>query len=223
MRLILVGAEYTGKSTLVEEIAKWGERTLGPRIPTGMRPYHDHFTLPEIAELSEEEFDQVEALSPTLKLMFLTYQIGEHLHSNFVLDHDHILVGFHIEDAIYGPLYYGYGMDGSRSRYARAVETEIMEKAPDTVLVLLKASAEVIAKRMRENPHPRGVLKEKDIEHVLQRFEEEYASTLLRYHFTLDTTAATVDETLNEFVELMLPQLTVNDRLRMLTRQQPLG
>jgi hypothetical protein len=102
---------------------------------------------------------------------------------------------------------------------ARAVEKTIMEEAPDTVLILLKASAEVIAQRMRENPQPCGVLQEKDIEYVLQRFEEEHQASLIRRKFILDTTTATVEETLAEFAEQIELYLTDTDRLRMLAHQ----
>ena len=94
-----------------------------------------------------------------------------------------------------------------------------MEEAPDTVLILLTASAEVIAQRMHDNPQPRGVLQEKDIEYVLQRFEEEYQGSLIRRKFTLDTTTATVEETLAEFAEQIELYLSDADRLRMLAHQ----
>ena len=48
MRLILVGCEYAGKTTLANHIAGWIERTLGPPIPQGMPPFHDHFAFPDI-------------------------------------------------------------------------------------------------------------------------------------------------------------------------------
>lgn len=221
MRLILVGCEYTGKTTLVNHIAGWIERTLGPPIPVGMPPFHDHFAFPEIGhgELTAEEYEQVNALSPNLKAMIQNHQIRYHLNPAFYADHDNILVGFHIEDAVYGPLYYGYGADGSRSAIARGLENYIMEHACDTVLVLLKATPQVIARRMTENPHPRGVLKQKDIEHVLSRFEEEFAASTIRYRLTLDTSAATEQETLGQFVSDIQSHLSERDRTRLLARR----
>ena len=41
-----------------------------------------------------------------------------------------------------------------------------MLKAPDTVPILVKASPEVVTRRRKENPHPSGVVQEKDIEHI---------------------------------------------------------
>ena len=130
-----------------------------------------------------------------------------------------MLVGFHIEEAVYAPLYYSYGGSSDPSPAARSMEKRILEQAPDTVLILLKASPEVIAKRMRENSHRYEVLQEKDIEYVLQRFGEEYQRSLLIRKFVLDTTSATVKETLAEFAARMDPHLTETDRLRMMTHQ----
>ena len=148
--------------------------------------------------------------------------IDYHLQPAFYSDPDHNLVGFHIEEAVYAPLYYGYGGKGQyaeRTTLARAVEKTIMEKAPDTVLILLNASAEVIAKRMRENLHPRPVVLEQDIAHVLQRFDEEYQNSLIRRKFVLDTTTTTVAETLQQFATQIEPYLTDTDRLRMLAHK----
>jgi hypothetical protein len=218
MKLILVGCEYVGKTTLAEEIVKWIGHTMG-----SSRSFHDHFPIPwSKSNLTDEEQEQILALSPRLKEMFQRYIIEYHLNPSFYSDPDHNLVGFHIEEAVYAPLYYGYGgkyQYGHRTRLARAIEKEIMTRAPDTVLVLLKASAEVIAERMRENPQPHGLVQEKDIEYVLERFEDEYQASLIRKKFVLDTTTATVEETLAEFVTQIKPHLSDADRMRILTHQ----
>jgi shikimate kinase len=216
MKLILVGCEYAGKTTLAKEIVKWTDRTMG-----GARGFHDHFSIPS-SELTAEDQEQFITLSPRLKEMFQRYVIEYHLQPAFYSDPDHNLVGFHIEEAVYAPLYYGYGRKGEyaeRTGFARSIEKEIVARAPDTVLILLKASTGVIASRMRENPHPRPVVQEKDIEYVLQRFEEEYQSSLIRKRFVLDTTTATVSETLSQFVAQIEAHLTDTDRLRVLTHQ----
>ena len=44
MRLILVGSEYSGKSTLVKKIVEWRDRLMGQPTPLGIVQYHDHFT-----------------------------------------------------------------------------------------------------------------------------------------------------------------------------------
>ena len=221
MRLVLVGCEYTGKTTLANEIAKWKDCTMGPVIPENMPPFHDHFTFPHVShgEFTDEECEKIWAVVPRLGAMIQNHQILYHIQSTFFRDHDNFLVGFHFDEAVYSPLYYGYGGGGLSSLIARSIESSIMRDFPDTVLVMLKASTDVIRKRMRENPHHWGLLKEKDIECVQGRFDEEYASTLLRYRFTLDTSTATVEETLADFVTKMVPHLRESDRMRIQTHR----
>ena len=103
-----------------------------------------------------------------------------------------------------------------------------MRHAPDTVLVHVKASAEVIRARMRDNPHRHGVLKEEDVNLVIQRFQEEFDRSLLRRRMTLDTSTATVEETFAEFVEKYEHHMGEEDRRRILTHRlwretNPLG
>ena len=95
----------------------------------------------------------------------------------------------------------------------------MLEQAPDTTLVLLKASAEVIAQRTKESPHKNGVVQEKDVPRVLQMFQEQYESSRLKNKITLDTSKATSDQTLAEFLERMEPYLSVADRLRILVQK----
>ncbi len=214
MRLILVGCEYAGKTTLANQIVQWTERTFG-----SARTFHDHFTLP-CDEFSDADQEQLLALSPTLKELFQRYMMNYHFHKEFYADPDHNLVGFHIEEAVYAPLYYGYG-EGTytATSMARAMDKDIMEHAPDTVLILLRARLEIIAQRMQQQPHERQVVQEKDIEHVLQRFEEEYNATLIRKKFALDTSDVPVEETLGEFAAQIKKHLSQADRLRLLAHQ----
>ena len=60
---------------------------------------------------------------------------------------------------------------------------------------------------------------EKDIEFVLDRFQEEFDNSLIRQRFALNTTSATVEESLQEFVQKVDPYITQQDRLRMERRQ----
>ena len=216
MRLILVGCEYAGKTTLAEHIVDWTARTFG-----SSRTFHDHFSLP-CNEFVESDQEQMLALSPTLKEMFQRYMINYHFHEAFYSDPDHNLVGFHIEEAVYAPLYYGYGGQGEygdRATLARALDQEIMQHAPDTVLILLRARAEIIAGRMRENPHPRPVVQERDIELVLQRFEEQYRDSLIYKKFAIDTSDANPVETLEAFATQIEKHLSQSDRLRLIAHQ----
>ena len=224
MRLILVGCEYAGTTTLVQEIVKWRNEVMGPPTPLGIVEYHDHFTLPWVGhwdEISEEDLKKFMELGPELKEMFQRYQFSYHLSEQLYRDSDNILVGFHIADAVYAPRYYGYGRKGEygdRFSMARSIEPEIMVKAYDTVLIHVKASPEVIARRMKAGPHERTVLREEDIEEVLEEFQYHFRHSLLRYRMTLDTTEATVEETMKQFVEQIEPLLTQADRLRIQAR-----
>ncbi len=88
------------------------------------------------------------------------------------------------------------------------------ELSPNTVLVLFKANAEVIARRMREVPHTHQVVQEKDIANVLERFEEEVEASLIQKRIVLDTSSSTVTETMAEFVENYEPFFSNADLLR---------
>ena len=83
----------------------------------------------------------------------------------------------------------------------------------------LRSRPEVIAQRMREQPHERPVVQEKDVEQVLQRYEEEFRDSLIRKKFALDTSDATVEQTLAEFAGAIKEYLSETDRLRLLAHQ----
>ena len=221
MNLIIIGCEYAGKTTLGKRIEEWIESAMGKPLIG----FHDHFTIPDIGhgDLTDEEYEQVRALSPKLKSMIQNHQIIYHLNSSFYYDRDNLLIGAHIENAIYGPLYYGYEDDGTPEQVARVVDGHIMEHARDTILVLLKASPEAIRARMKESPHPRGVLQDKDVEHVLARFDEESKQSLIRYTISIDTTNQTPDQTFQEFLEKVQPLMREGDQVRMLAHKALLG
>ena len=83
-------------------------------------------------------------LSPNIKEMFQRFMIKYHINSTLYMYPDHVMVSFHIEETIYAPLYYGYGCNGARVIGQDRVEREMIEKAHETVLVLLTASTEAI-------------------------------------------------------------------------------
>jgi hypothetical protein len=230
MNLILVGCEFAGKTTLANEIVEWSKHTLGR-----YSHFHDHFTIPS-TELEGDAKEEYRRASPQIKEMFQRFMMNYHMSPDFYGNVDHHLMGFHIEEAVYAPLYYGYGGEnsgspvrsakGQRSEMARHMEEVILERAPNVVLVLLHATPEVIRQRMaapedtRTGPRdsePFGpptarVVQEGDIEHVLERFEEEYRNSLIQNRFTLDTSTATIDETMAEFVKNVVPLLSTEDR-----------
>ena len=237
MNIILVGCEFAGKTTLANEIVEWSERSLG-----GSSHFHDHFTIPS-TELTGEASDEYRKAHPQIKEMFQRFMISYHVEPAFYNSPDHNLMGAHIEEAVYAPLYYGYGGEdsgaplrspnGQRTELARHFEEQILERAPETVLVLVKASPDVIRRRMSANVVPdaatveaqrkskpfgeptRGVVREQDVEFVLDRFQEEFNASLIKNKMVLDTTDAAVVETLAEFVEKMGPFFTDADRRRM--------
>lgn len=223
MKLILTGCEHVGKTTLSEGISQWLANTTG-----FSRSFHDHFTVPS-PEVAGEDRELFMNMSPAFKERFQRYQIDYHAQGAFLGDADHMLVGFHIEEAVFAPLYYGYGGQGQyaeRSAFARHIEQNLMKGNPDFILVLLTARPKIIKQRMRDEPMPRdqkgrrpGLLKEEDVEHVLQRFEEEFSASLIRRKFTIDNSDLTSEETLSEFVWKVQKHLSMDDKMRILTRQ----
>ncbi len=210
MRLVLIGCEYAGKTTLAAGIADWWREQTG-ELQTH---FHDHFLVPELVHKDpatcEAEEAQIATLIPPLLEKFQRYNFIYHMGSPL---HDHWMIDWFYADAVYAPLYYGY----DRQRWTHRFEVELLERLPDTVMVLLKAAPETIRQRMRARPHPKGLLKEKDIELVLQRFDEIYRDTSVHRRFALDTTRLSEGQTLQEFVRLIEPLLTPADGARIQT------
>ena len=237
MNIILVGCEFAGKTTLAAEIVEWSEKSMG-----FSSHFHDHFTIPS-TELTAEAGASYKAVHPQVKEMLQRFMISYHMSPGFYSYPDHNLMGFHIEEAVYAPLYYGYGgpntgspirsPEGQRTEMARHTEEEILKIAPHTVLVLMKATPEVIRARMAENSFAdsetverqkkpklfgeptRGVVQDKDVDYVLSRFEEEFEASLIKNKLVLDTTSATLEETMAEFVEGVTSFLSDADRARL--------
>ena len=239
MNLILIGPEYSGTSTLAYAISKWTVNIMGERVN-----FHDHWKIPHVnhppfekTELyqafdawadgngedptrlgfTDEEQVLFMALSSRQQEMFQRYHMDYHLSSVFYSEDHHNLVGMHIDEAVYSGMYYGYGGDGEygdRKKYARHIEERILEQAPQSVLVLCQVSAEMIRDRMIENPHKRSVLKKKDVDSVIAKFEEEYKCSLIKNKFTVDTSSNSIDESLLEFVEKFEPFISEADRTK---------
>ncbi len=165
------------------------------------------------------------ALSPKLKEIFQRYDLEYHLQPS-MWDKDqwpHMqAIGFHIEEAVYGPLYYGYGRKGEyaeRTQYARHVEERLLALSPWLVLVLVKASRDVIARRMKESPHKNSYLREQDIDLVLGLYEQEYKASLIKNKITVDTSTGTVQDALADFVKQVEPFITAEDQRRILVQK----
>ena len=226
MRLILIGCEYAGTTTLGHAICVWSEEAMGADynlMPDGTFDLlHDHYKIPHTSGhgqlWTDQEQTQVLGLSPRIKEMVQRHSLHYHIKPTNYDRPDHIVIGLHIEDAIYGPLYFGYGGEGrygDRHNESRRVEEAILRLGPDTVLVLIKADADVIQRRMRENPHPNATLREPDVDLVLRRFQEEFDRSSFSSKITIDTSRASVEESLAEFVERVQPMLSEVDRKRL--------
>jgi thymidylate kinase len=223
MRIILIGSEYAGKSTLAGEITRWLEENMG-RGQFGGYGWHDHFVVPYLSHPgpnAEEHAQQIRSMSPSLLQMHSIHMIEYHMQ---MLADDHFLaINWYYGDAVYAPLYYGYGRPGEYADVrwiARHSDAKIMKMAPDTVLVLVKATPAVIRKRMSENPRPDCILKDDDVDSVVQRFEEEYTMSLLRRRFTVDTSDASVQDTFKEFLRCMEPHIPGADRMALIAHER---
>ena len=220
MRLILIGCEYTRKTTLAGHISKWWKENTGISSV-----WHDHCERPFLESSgseAEDEAKQVLTMNPTLLEKYTRYMIHYHLNQAFYEDNNHLLINWYYSDAVYAPLYYGYGKIDAysdRQAMARTFDSEVLNIASDTVLVLLKAAPDVIRQRRRENPHPWCLLKEEHVDQVLERFEEEYTRSGIRRRFILDTTDTTVDRTLRDFLLQWNPHLTDSNRQALLSHE----
>ena len=233
MRLLLIGCEYTGKTTLAGHISRWMIDTLGVSLVR----WHDHFVVPRLdghtiihADGSDvvigkteedlntdEDEEQIMCLRPRVLEQLQRHNIWRHLHPGLLRADDVLFINFYYAESVYAPLYYGYGEPGSfadRSARARAWDAEFLPYASDMVLVLVTAAPATVAQRMAARPRVRGILKERDIPFVLDRFQQEYEASLIERKFTLDTTDATPQQTLAEFVDRIRPHLSEVDRRR---------
>lgn len=244
MHLILIGSEYSGTTTIGHAISEWAGSVMGGnhgfhdhwKIP---HLNHPAFETPEEGKkgwaewaagraedptrlgYTPEEQDLLLALTPRQKEGFQRYHMDYHISPVFYSYPDHNVVGMHYDEAVYAGLYYGYGGDGEyadRKQMVHHIDERILGMAPDSVLILLKCSPDVIRRRMKENPHKNAVLQEKDVELVLKRFEEEYENSIIKNKLTIDTSTATVAECLDEFVEKFEEHINDADRTRILVQ-----
>lgn len=234
MHLILIGSEYAGKTTLAVEISRWMmQATSMPFVR-----WHNHFVVPrvdthlvvraddgaafpgkQVEDLNTEaDEQQIMSLRPSVLEQLTRHMVWRHLHPDMYREDEHVLIINHYyAEAVYAPLYYGYGEGGffaDRRARAREWDSELLRLAPDTVLVLVRASADVIRQRMRRSPRDRGILKEGDVELVLDRFAEEYESSMIPRRFELDTSDSSPGETLDQFRIRVSAHLASDDPLK---------
>ena len=197
MRVIVVGCEYSGVSTLIAELDRWGQ-TLGIH-----HHLDDHFTIPDAFHLSPTEQQAMLEMLPAIKERFQRFQLVYHVRLLHRYN-DILLGGFHLEEMVYGPKYYYPG-----------INIEIREYEPDmpadTLLVHLHATPETIRKRMRTNPHPHPLVPDEDVPEILERFQQEVNKSWIRRKFSIDTTELTPAQLLNIFLKKSIPHLNPSD------------
>ena len=205
MRLIIVGCEYSGVTTLINAIHGWG-------LQHGMN-YHldDHFTIPDAFHLSQEEQQAMLDMLPAIKERFQRFQIAYHV--KLLHRFSHILLGgFHIEEIVYGPRYYYPG-----------INIEIREWEPempsDTILVHLHASVETIQRRMVEKPHPHQLVPPSDVSAVSEEFKQQFNKSWIKKKFSIDTTDLTSDGLLETFFNESISHINESDALTRLLIQ----
>ena len=204
MRVIAVGCEYSGVSTLIEGLQAWaGER--------GFRHHpDDHFTIPDAYHLSDEEQRAMLDMLPAIKERFQRFQLVYHV--RLLRRYRHILLGgFHIEEAVYGPRYYYPG----KQQEVREYEPEMPH---DTILVHLHARPEVIRARMEATPHPHQLVPAEDVEDVQAAFAEQVRRSWIRRKVDIDTSDLTPPRLTDTFLRLLIPHLSPEDAaIRQLT------
>ena len=111
MKLMLIGCEYSGTTTLALAINDWLRSETG----TDFGIIHDHWKIPHTSGhaptdtahfLTDGEMDQVMSLSPKLKEMTQRHSLYYHTPSG-AYDNNTMVVGYHFDDGIYGPRRYG--------------------------------------------------------------------------------------------------------------------
>ena len=228
MKILLIGCEYSGTTTLAQNIFEWGQNNMGADF--GL--FHDHWKIPHVtghwpidteAFATGKEQNELLDLNPKMKEQMQRHNIYYHIQSGAFKKGeeekqgfyaDYLAIGMHLEDAVYGPMYFGYGGKGQpapRTVLTKTVERALLQSAPDFVLVLIKASVDAIRKRMENNPHPNEVIKSSDIEIILDKFESEFSNSQIRNKFVIDTTHQDKVGTLNEFINKIEPFLSQDD------------
>jgi hypothetical protein len=205
VRVIAVGCEYSGVSTLIKGLDAWGrQRGIGHHLD-------DHFTIPDAYHLSAEEQQAMLDLLPAIKERFQRFQIVYHV--RLLHRYRHVLLGgFHIEEAVYGHRYYY-----EKEQPVREYEPEMPD---DTILVHLHASADVIRARMESDPHPYTLVPTADVPEVLDAFDREVRESWIRRRLAIDTSQLSPRQLLDTFLEASIPHLHPEDAaIRQLTPQ----
>ena len=200
MRIIAIGCEYSGVTTLLEGINAWG-------IQRGVHFHMDnHFTIPDAYHLSDEEQQAMLDMLPAIKERFQRFQIVYHV--RLINNFQHILLGgFHLEEEVYGPLYYYPGLTVSDTRKYES------EMPNDAILVHLHARPEVIAKRLADAPHPHTIIQKDHIPMILDGFAEEYRASWIQHKIEIDTSDLSPTDLLAAFFNKANAHFNTRDAL----------
>ncbi|HIF71421.1 MAG TPA: hypothetical protein EYQ61_02505 [Dehalococcoidia bacterium] len=217
MRVILVGCEYVGTTTLANAIDDWMDANMGVRFSL----IHDHWKIPHTSshpdDSTPEEQAWLLAATPKFKEMHQRHSLYYHVQAGTFSHDDGMVVGGAIEDGVYGPKYFDYGGPGhrlDRETVQHQWENTILHFTDETVLVHVTADTEVIKQRMQDDPHENMVISEGDIDQVKSRFGELVEWSVLDKKIEVDNSGS-IEDTLAQFVNKMEPYLTDNDRNRM--------
>jgi len=201
MRLIVIGCEYTGKSTLAQALHEWGQER-------GIR-YHmdDHFALPDSQTLKDPADRRAMNEAPeAIKERFQRFQIAYHV--RLLHKYENILlVGFHTEEAVYGHRYYYPGL-GKSFELPQSWEKDM---PGDTILAMLTARPEVVRARMESAPHDYSLVPPADVDEILEAFRVEFGRSWLQKRFQIDTSDLSPGELLPAFLDASAPYLTARD------------
>ena len=197
MRVVAVGCEYSGVSTLIKGLDDWGrERGFQHHLD-------DHFTIPDAYHLSDEEQGAMLDMLPAIKERFQRFQLV--YHGRLLHRYRHILLGgFHIEEAIYGPRFYY----PDKAQPVREYEPDMPD---NTMLVHLHAQPNVILERMEVSPHPHQLVPADDVSDILEAFAVEVRQSWIRRKVTIDTSDMTPEGLLDEFLLKSIPHLDAED------------
>ena len=197
MRVIAVGCEYTGVSTLIKGLDDWGKQR-------GFQHHlDDHFTIPDAFHLSDEEPQAMLDMLPAIKERFQRFQLVYHV--RLLHRYRHILLGgFHIEETIYGPRYYYPG----KAQQVREYEPEMPD---DTILVHLLARPDVILRRMDTTPHPHQLVPTAEVTEILEAYAAEVGKSWIRRKIVIDTSELTSEGLVEAFLQKSIPHLDAED------------